>query len=104
MAARLFQECDYADLPASVMNFLCFVFAAMPLKEAGGPESAASGTPADAREATWLISPGPRRTIGPPECLDRIAPGERDGDLILAAQKHLAQQFGGIEGEGRATG
>lgn len=50
-AARLFQECDYADLPASVVNFLCFVFAAMPLKEAGGPEGAATATPADAREA-----------------------------------------------------
>lgn len=42
-AARLFQECDYAELPASVLNFLCFVFAAMPnTKEGADTEAGAA--------------------------------------------------------------
>ncbi|MES2633609.1 MAG: AAA family ATPase [Pseudomonadota bacterium] len=58
-AARLFEECDYADLPASVLNFLCFVFAAMPkIKDGPATDSdsdseaeAEAAAPADASDA-----------------------------------------------------
>lgn len=49
-AARLLEECDYADLPPSVMKFLSRVFSAMPkIKETPNPGDEAA-TAADARD------------------------------------------------------
>ena len=49
-AARLFEECDYADLPPSVMKFLFQVFSVMPkIKETPIPDNEAA-TAADASD------------------------------------------------------
>ena len=66
-AARLFEECDYADLPPSVMKFLSQVFSAMPkIKETPDPDDEAATAATSTTAGSTRTTPFRSATISIP--------------------------------------